>query len=852
MTDQPETPSSPEAPKLRRRLVTAAPAAAPKVKFASPAAEGVEVAKPRFLTPELQAKLAQEQEEAARRAAEQAEADRIAAEKAAAEQEAARIAAEKEAARIAAEEEAARIRAEQEAAEAARIAAEKEAARVAAEEERARLAAEQEEKEAASQPLPDPAVDAQIQDALAKVAEAQKALADAQAAALAQAAGVAPAAVQAPEPAAPASAAASTGSIPKLKVLKTSPAPAPAEEAPAAAPAESAVPRLKVLKSPAGTAPVPSVASAAASQPVAAASVSPTASVPLAGTGGIQPPAGTETTREMVASVDKSKSLLRGVIYGVCALVLAAAGVGIYAWHTNSKKDQVEGENARLNALVVEGGKLGRSRLFDSKNLSRVPDVKVVPNAEDAALLLANVRGAKGNRENWPGAAHLVSIMAQMDDNIARQVVEDMKKNVGRYSKEKYSMMVTLLAKSSSPAMRDMLKDLYASISDSKNKKIQDKQAVVLKYMRFAMKLDDLDDVMKILQQKDASQDLVSSAFRTARYLIDEAPPAKSSSPAMRDMLKDLYASISDSKNKKIQDKQAVVLKYMRFAMKLDDLDDVMKILQQKDASQDLVSSAFRTARYLIDEAPPAKRMALSSKLLQYQKNMPEENVKVLYKLLARTGDPKVLDMMEKSYKEDPKKALAIITAWGDWNTDDAVPYLFKAWKDESLHERVRSQAHDSILRVLSVDRDRDDNATLKLFEPLIADAKTSERRQFLVSAFKRLSNRPYVIRLLGRIKQTAEDHRNVVEPKFQAAEEALFKAEDKFKANPNDAAAKADYEAKEKIYNELASQKTGEDKVITAVDKALEKVRKTPVPTRKAASSDDREEDESSVIKTI
>ena len=104
---------------MRRRLVTAAPAAAPKVKFVSPAAEGVEVVKPRFLTPELQAKLAQEQEEAARRAAEQAEADRIAAEKAAAEQEAARIAAEKEAARIAAEQEAARIKAEQEAAEAA-------------------------------------------------------------------------------------------------------------------------------------------------------------------------------------------------------------------------------------------------------------------------------------------------------------------------------------------------------------------------------------------------------------------------------------------------------------------------------------------------------------------------------------------------------------------------------------------------------------------------------------------------------------------------------------------------------------------------------------------------------------
>lgn len=568
MTDQTGTPSSPEPPKLRRRLVTAAPAAAPKVKFVSPAAEGVEVVKPRFLTPELQAKLAQEQEEAARRAAEQAEADRIAAEKAAAEQEAARIAAEKEAARIAAEQEAARIKAEQEAAEAARIAAEKEAARVAAEEERARLAAELEKKEAASAPQPEPSVDAQIQDALAKVAEAQKALAEAQAAALAQAAGVAPAAVQTPEPSVPEPAPAV--GAPKLKVFKTDAAPAAAEKSPAAAP-ESAVPKLKVLKSPVGAAPASSMAPAAVPQPVAAAGASPASGAPPAGDGGIQPPAGTESARDMAASVDKSKSLLRGVLYGVCALVVIAAGVGIYAWSTSSKKEKVEGENARLNALVVEGGKLGRSRLFDSKNLSRVPDVKVVPDAEDAALLLANVRGVKGNRENWPGAAHLVSIMAQMDDNIARQVVEDMKKNVGRYSKEKYSMMVTLLAKSSSPAMRDMLKDLYASISESKNKKIQDKQAVVLKYMRFAMKLDDLDDVMKILQKKDASPDLISSAFRTARYLIDEAPPAK--------------------------------------------------------------------------------RKALSSKLLQYQKNMPEENVKMLYKLLARTGDPKVLDMMEKVRK---------------------------------------------------------------------------------------------------------------------------------------------------------------------------------------------------------
>lgn len=769
MTDQPESQPSPQAP-MRRRLVTAAPAAQPKVKFASPAAEGVEVAKPRFLTPELQAKLAREQEEAARRAAEQAEADRIAAEKVAAEQEAARIAAEKEAARMAAEKEAARVKAEQEAAEAARMAAEKEAARLAAEEERATLAAEQAKQEEASKPLADLSVDAQIQDALAKVAEAQKALAEAQAVALAQAAGAAKPNMgvtesreSAPVPAA--------GSVPKLKVLKTPSASVETSETPApAAPDAGALPKLKVLKSSVASPPASSAVAAPASRPVPAASAAPSPGTPLPG-GGMQPPAGGENAREMAASVDKSKSLLRGIVYGVCALVLMAGGVGIYAWQTNAKKDQVEGENAQLNKLVMEGAKLGRSRLFDSRNLGRVPDVKVVPNEEDAALLLDNVRGVKGHRDNWPGAAHLVSIMAQMDDNIARQVVGDMKKNVRDYSKEKYAMMVTLLAKSSSPVMRELLKDLYDSISDSKNKKVQDKQAVVLQYMRFSMKLDDLDDVMKILQQKNVSSDLVSSAFRTARYLIDEAPEAK--------------------------------------------------------------------------------RVGLSSKLLRYQQGMPEENLKILYRLLARTGDPKVLDMMEKSYKEDPKKALVIVTAWGDWNTDDAVPYLFRAWKDESLHSRVRSQAHDSILRVLSVDRDRDDNATIQLFEPLIADAKTSDRRRFLVSAFKRLSNRPYVIRLLGRIKQTAEENSNKLDSRLRSAEEALMKAEAKYKNNPNDAAAKADYEAKNNAANDLANEKAGEDNVIADVEKALEKIKKTPAPVKRAGKAKD-DDDESSVIKTM
>lgn len=755
MTDQPESTPVPSNP-IRRRLVTAAPAPQSQVKLASPAAEGVDVSKPRFLTPELQMKMAQEQMEAAQRAEEQAEADRVAAEqeavRQAAELEAARIAAAKEAARIAAEEEAARIKAEQEAEEAARLAEEQASARMAADKER--MAAEQ----------------AQMEAALAKVAEAQKALAEAQAAALAKVSGTS--ASQEDMPAAPVaepSPAISPGSLPKLKVLKASAAVEEPSVAPV--PAPTAADGLVKLKSPFGSPPAPSGVPTPVVRPISA--VPSAAPLPVAG-GGLPPLGGGDKAgRELAASVDKSKTMLRMVIYGVCVLVLAAASVGIYAWRNNSEKERIDSENSRLTELVEIGGKLGQSNLYDSKSLDRVPGVKVVPNAEDAELLLANVRGKKGHEGNWPGAVHLVCIMAQMDDNIARQVMDDMKKNVRQYGKDKYAMMVALLSKSSSPAMRDMLKDLYAYIS------------------------------------KDT--------------------------------------------NKKVQEKQAVVLKFMRNAMKLEDLDDVMKVLQDKKAAPELSTSAYRAARYLIDKAPEKTRLSLSSKLQTYQKDMPEDNMTTFYKLLARTGDPKVLDAMEKMYKTDSKKSLGIMSAWGDWNTDDAVPYLVKAWRDESLHQRVRTEAHDSILRVLSVDRDRDDNATLKLFDPLVADAKTSERRQFLVSAFRKLSNRPYVNRLLGRIKQTAEENLNQITPKFDAASVAIGKAEEKFKNNPEDAAAKADYEAKEKEYNDLFAEKTGEEKVIVAVEKALEKIKKTPAPSKTVKSLDDKEDDdESSVIKKM
>ena len=117
----------------------------------------------------------------------------------------------------------------------------------------------------------------------------------------------------------------------------------------------------------------------------------------------------------------------------------------------------------------------------------------------------------------------------------------------------------------------------------------------------------------------------------------------------MRDMLKDLYASISEKQNN-TEDRQAGRgAQVHAFCRRLDSLDDVMKILQKKDASPDLISSAFRTARYLIDKLLQPNRR-FPPKLLQYQKDMPGESVKCSTSCWP-TVIPRLLDMMEKSYK---------------------------------------------------------------------------------------------------------------------------------------------------------------------------------------------------------
>lgn len=102
----------------------------------------------------------------------------------------------------------------------------------------------------------------------------------------------------------------------------------------------------------------------------------------------------------------------------------------------------------------------------------------------------------------------------------------------------------------------------------------------------------------------------------------------------------------------------------------------------------------------------------------------------------------------------------------------------------------------------------------------------------------------------LDASSRPAEENSNKLDSRLRAAEEALVKAEAKYKNSPDDAAAKADYEAKNNAANDLANEKAGEDNVIADVEKALEKIKKTPAPVKRAGKAKD-DDDESSVIKT-
>lgn len=808
MTDQPEPPKGNP---IRRRLLTPGQPASPTTaKFLCPANDAPEIVKPRFLTPALKAQLEAEQAEAERVAAEQAEQARIAA-----EQEAARLAAEEEA-RRAAEEEAARIAAE----EAARIAAEEEARRVAEEEaariaaeEAARIAAEEEARRAAEAEAAKAAVDnyaMQMQDALAKLEAAQKAYQEAQAAAMAQTA-QSPAVVEepAPEPA-PVVAApvpekrnpfltpgAASAPVRRNPFLTPGATPAPVADTPAQP--EPTAPAPVALKSPFANVPTPS--------PI---KKSPFANVPT------PDPASTSPSAPQFAPSQIATAM---------------------------PPDMVEDESAEMSVDGVEmPAEEVEAQEWTAQDAYRAEqELKQAKALKKRTFMIAGIMG---------GVLILAGTYAYMS-YLENKAIE-----------EKQNRLIEVSQLGADLRHKDVLKlDELDAHPDLKNKFKPSKEDAALLIANVAGRFGHADnwrasahilgmmaqadtEIARMVvedMQKNLSQNLgpKSYAYSKDKYEFLVGFICMVPKPGVREMMLGLYQQLKEHPNKNVSKNKSSVLRYMRNVMKPSDVPDMLEVMKDANASSQDVDAAYRVIRTIMDKRSDAKRRAMASQLLSAVEAMPDEAARHGYKLLSRTGDPDVLKKMEELYKKNPAKALAVITAWGEWATDDAVPYLFKAWKDKEISERARDTAYRSILRVLSVDRERDDAKTLELYEPLLKEATKLGDRRLIVACLRDLQAKPYVMTLLDRMEKLAKEGYEQAQKDYFAAEKAWRDNQD-----PEESAA---FKKVYKAYEDKNRERKSAEKFIKEVEQAKAKV-KTNKP--KPAVTDEEGDDSASLLK--
>lgn len=776
MTEQPEPPKGNP---IRRRLLTPGQPASPTTaKFLCPANDAPEIVKPRFLTPALKAQLEAEQAEAERVAAEQAEQARIAA-----EQEAARLAAEEEA-RRAAEEEAARIAAE----EAARIAAE-EAARIAAEEEARRAA----EAEAAKAAVDNYAM--QMQDALAKLEAAQKAYQEAQAAAMAQTA-QSPAVVEepAPEPAPVVAAPAPEKRNPFL-----TPGATPAPVADTTAQPEPTAPAPVALKSPFANVPTPS--------PI---KKSPFANVPT------PVPASTSQSAPQFAPSQIATAM---------------------------PPDMVEDESAEMSVDGVEmPAEEVESQEWTAQDAYRAEqELKQAKALKKRTFMIAGILG---------GVLILSGTYAYMS-YLENKAIE-----------EKQNRLIEVSQLGADLRHKDVLKlDELDAHPDLKNKFKPSKEDAALLIANVAGRFGHADnwrasahilgmmaqadtEIARMVvedMQKNLSQNLgpKSYAYSKDKYEFLVGFICMVPKPGVREMMLGLYQQLKEHPNKNVSKNKSSVLRYMRNVMKPSDVPDMLEVMKDANASSQDVDAAYRVIRTIMDKRSDAKRRAMASQLLSAVEAMPDEAARHGYKLLSRTGDPDVLKKMEELYKKNPAKALAVITAWGEWTTDDAVPYLFKAWKDKEISERARDTAYRSILRVLSVDRERDDAKTLELYEPLLKEATKLGDRRLIVACLRDLQAKPYVMTLLDRMEKLAKEGYEQAQKDYFAAEKAWRDNQD-----PEESAA---FKKVYKAYEDKNRERKSAEKFIKEVEQAKAKV-KTNKP--KPAVTDEEGDDSASLLK--
>ena len=508
MSDQPLPP--------RKKLVTGLPVGTEPqrpqlLSGATPAA-----AQHSFLTPELQARLAeakQQQIPAEQQAAWDAEQQRLAAEQQAAwDAEQQRLAAEQQAAWDAEQQ---------------RLAAEQQAAWDAEQQRLAEAQAAEEAQQQATQ-----ATTQQVQEALAQLQAAQQALQAAQAQAeLLQSQQQATAAVPQPQATTPMAPAATSATVsPRFatgpaaqptagrSVFKT---PAPTLHA-AGAPAQPSPSSKPAL----GSAPVPTLRPSSLATGGRAPSPKP-------GTGGnfatpnpsLSQSEGGATVLDTAAA--KKKKTIRNLTIAVCAAAVVCGGAMFYISNRDAK---IRAENQHYKELQELGVALGRESAALGENkggdvLKYDPQTfktQVKANQEDAEFLMKRIRSTQ-DPTGALAAIHLVAVMGQLDPAIALTAINDMTNNTGKYTKKQISMFTTILASAKNPKIMQHLWLLQSKLAAANQK---DLEATVLREMRLGLDPNEATRVMKILldpDEKKTDSRIVEALAVTLPSMADKA-----------------------------------------------------------------------------------------------------------------------------------------------------------------------------------------------------------------------------------------------------------------------------------------------------------------------------------------
>lgn len=433
---------------------------------------------------------------------------------------------------------------------------------------------------------------------------------------------------------------------------------------------QAAQPVTPIQQTVAAVSPSPAIVARPAAAPLqrpVASTASPSSPViPTA-----QPPAGQQKTLWQ-----KNKTMI--IITGICALLIGS--FGWYNYMNRIEQERIKTKNEELGklglALKQKANDLGKDGIPNNKYDRSVYGIDVSPNRDDARLLIDAIK--KINRESggWESLMHTLCVMATLDPQIADMLFDDIRKNPLRYGKSKLIMIGVLLSASQDQALMAKLKKLGTDLGKDKQ---FDKQATLMVETKSGMLPSDLPEVMNYIQNKDTDIKIKTAASTVASYLLMKATPAQHETVA-----KDILATL--------------------------------KTVDEKDKIR------FELLRLLAETGTP--------QALSYFKGM----------MLG--GDSNQAQLAARQLT--------------NWPTDSLYDEMFELWSNDQTDEKIRQTAFNLMINQLAYDRQRTDEQAMKMFQPLIdaaekeATPEAKERAKMqIVNALKGHKMHGYVKQLL-------------------------------------------------------------------------------------------------------